>query len=78
VARGTSISGAGAPTSSARSPSPSRNGRIETGPLKAIVRKLPAGHPLRVVILSEPEEIDGDECFVKLTVWLKLLPAPED
>ena len=79
MARGTSNSGAGsAPTTSSRSPSPlveqRPNGKIATRPLKEIVRKLPPDHPLRVVVLSEPEEIDGDECFVKLTVWLRLLP----
>ena len=62
------------------SPSPSQpetsrpNGKVATRPLKELVRKLPLDHPLRVVILSEPDEIDGDECFVKLTVWLRLLP----
>ena len=44
------------------------------GQVKEIVRKLPLGHPLRVVVLSEPDEIDGNECFVKLSVWLRLLP----
>ena len=73
----------GAPKASASqlsSPSPSQpetarpNGKIATRPLKEIVRKLPPDHPLRVVVLGEPDEIDGDECFVKLTVWLRLLP----
>ena len=50
------------------------SGKVETRPLKEIVRKLPPDHPLRVVVLSEPDEIDGNECFVKLTVWLRLLP----
>ena len=79
MARGTSNSGAASTlTSSSRSPSPATeprpNGKIATRPLKEIVRKLPPDHPLRVVVLSEPEEIDGDECFVKLIVWLRLLP----
>ena len=62
------------------SPSPSSaanarpNAKVATRPLKEIVRKLPPDHPLRVVVLSEPDEIDGNECFVKLTVWLRLLP----
>ena len=79
MARGTSNSGAAsALTLSSRSPSPEvaprSNGKVLTRPLKEIVRKLPPDHPLRVVVLSEPEELDGDECFVKLTVWLRLLP----
>lgn len=50
------------------------DGKIETRPLKEIVRKLPRDHPLRVVILSEPDDMDLNEYFVKLTVWLRLLP----
>ena len=77
-ARGGISSGARAPPASSRSPSQPEtsrpNGKVATRPLKEIVRKLPPDHPLRVVILSEPDEIDGDECFVKLTVWLRLLP----
>ena len=79
MARGTSSSGPGGSPSSSRPPSlpvaPSPNGKVATGPLKDIVRKLPPNHPLRVVVLSEPDEIDGDEYFVKLTVWLRLLPS---
>ena len=78
MARGTSSSGSGGSPSSSRSPSlsgtPSPNGKVATRPLKDIVRKLPPDHPLRVVVLSEPDEIDGDEYFVKLTIWLRLLP----
>ena len=78
MARGTSSSGPGGSPSSSRPPSRIAellpNGKVETRPLKEIVRKLPPDHPLRVVILSEPDEIDGEECFVKLTVWLRLLP----
>ncbi len=77
-ARGGISSGASAPATSSRSPSRPEstrpNGKVATRPLKEVVRKLPPDHPLRVVILSEPDEIDGDECFVKLTVWLRLLP----
>ena len=71
-----------APQSPSRSPSrpeTSRpNGKVATRPLKEIVRKLPPDHPLRVVILSELDELDGDECFVKLTVWLRLLPKDSE
>ena len=63
------------PSRSSSSPETCRpSGKVATRPLKEIVRKLPPDHPLRVVVLSEPDEIDGDECFVKLTVWLRLLP----
>ena len=78
MARGTSSSEPGGSPSSSRPSSPpgapKLRGKIETRPLKDLVRKLPPDHPLRVVILSEPDEIDGEECFVKMTVWLRLLP----
>ena len=75
----TTVARAGARTTTFSSlPSPAAtplaNGKVSIGPVKEIVRKLPLGHPLRVVVLSEPDEIDGNECFVKLSVWLRLLP----
>jgi hypothetical protein len=81
MARATSVTRADALTSSSRTPSlpkvPQSNGKVTLRPIKDVVRKLQPNHPLRVVVLSEPEEIDGDEYFVKLTVWLKLLPRQE-
>ena len=78
MARETMISRPSGLTSSSGPPSlpetTGPTGKVATRPLKEIVRKLPPDHPLRVVILAEPDEIDGDECFVKLTVWLRLLP----
>jgi len=81
IRESTTVARAGAQkinTTASPSPSPIiaplANGKVPLGPVKEIVRKLPLGHPLRVVVLSEPDEIDGKECFVKLGVWLRLLP----
>ena len=78
MAHGTSFTRESALTSSSRTPTPPTrlpaNGKVAIRPIKDVARKLPPDHPLRVVILSEPDELDGDECFVKLTVWLRLLP----
>ena len=43
-------------------------------PLKEFVQRLSPDHPLRVVLMDEPDEIDRAEYCVKLTVWLRLLP----
>ncbi|MGP8146968.1 MAG: hypothetical protein ACLQAS_06110 [Thermoplasmata archaeon] len=42
--------------------------------MKEFVEKLSANHPLRIVLMSEPDEIGRSEYLVKLTVWLRLLP----
>ena len=83
MARGsTTVARAGAHTLTA-SPSPSpvgaplANGKVAIRPVKDVVRRLPPSHPLRVVVLSEPDELDGNEYFVKLSVWLRLLPKDE-
>ncbi len=51
-----------------------RNGAISLRPMKEFVAKLSANHPLRIVLMSEPDEIGRAEYLVKLTVWLRLLP----
>ena len=50
------------------------NGTISLRPMKEFVEKLSANHPLRIVLMSEPDEIGRSEYLVKLTVWLRLLP----
>ncbi len=77
MARGGSSKTSGSPALLPAPPlprSPGTSGFVSLRPIKEFVRKLPLGHPLRIIVLSEPDEIDGDECFVKLTVWLRLLP----
>jgi len=65
-------------SSALRAPPPARAGpwdeMISLRPLKEFVQKLNPDHPLRVVLMAEPDEIDRDEYYVKLTVWLRLLP----
>ena len=47
---------------------------VSLRPLKEFVQRLSPDHPLRVVLMDEPDEIDRAEYCVKLTVWLRLLP----
>ncbi len=42
--------------------------------MKEFAQKLSANHPLRIVLMGEPDEIGRGEFLVKLTVWLRLLP----
>jgi hypothetical protein len=78
MARGETTTRAGALTSSSRSPSPPQitgaNGKVSLRPIKEFVRSLRPDHPLRTVLMGEPDHIDSSEYLVKLTVWLRLLP----
>ena len=62
----------------ARSPSPPderiSEGKVSLRLVKQFVRNLEPAHPLRVVVISEPDEIDRVEYLIKLAVWLRLLP----
>lgn len=42
--------------------------------MKEFAQKLSASHPLRIVLMDEPDEIGRGEYLVKLIVWLRLLP----
>jgi hypothetical protein len=42
--------------------------------MKEFIRKLSPNHPLRAVLAGEPDVMDRGEFYVKLTVWLRLLP----
>ncbi len=78
TARGTTISEAGAPTSSSRAPSlpqaASTSGTVSLRPIKEFVRALRPDHALRLVLMDEPDEMDRGEYYVKLTIWLRLMP----
>jgi len=82
MARGTSISRAGALTTASPSPSLPTGEDVRTKvslrPVKEFVRSLRPEHPLRIVLAGEPDEIERSEYFVKLTVWLRLLPPDGD
>jgi hypothetical protein len=61
-----------------RPPSPRRGAvtRVRTVrlvPLKEFARKLRPDHPLRIVLVEEPDEMDAAEFCVKVSVWLRLL-----
>ena len=47
---------------------------VSLRPLKEFVQRLSPDHPLRVVLMEEPDEIDRTEYCVKLAIWLRLLP----
>ena len=67
-------------TTSKSSPSPSLvslargSGAVSIRPIKEFAQKLSPDHPLRIVLMGEPDEIGQGEYLVKLTVWLRLLP----
>ncbi len=76
VARGTTVTRAGALTSPSRPPSPTTipPETVSLRPIKEFVRNLRPDHPLRLVLVGEPDEMDRSEYYVKLTIWLRLLP----
>lgn len=64
-----------------RPPSPrrgalSRARTVRLLPLKEFARKLRPDHPLRVVLVEEPDEMDAAEFCVKVTIWLRLVLEP--
>gem|GEM_PF-2848595 len=72
---------ASAPTTLARSPSPSpvdttASGTVSLRPIKEFVRKLRPEHPLRVLLTGEPDVMSVREYCSKVSGWLRLLPAP--
>jgi hypothetical protein len=77
MAHGTTVTRAGAHTSSSWSPSPPQitgaNGKVSLRPIKEFVRSLRPDHPLRMVLMGEPDHINSSEYLVKLTAWLRLL-----
>ncbi len=43
-------------------------------PLKELVRKLSPSHPLRILLLGEPDAMPAAEFSSKIGGWLRLLP----
>ena len=41
-------------------------------PIKEAVQDLPSGHPLREVVLAEPDELPAEEYAAKAMVWARL------
>lgn len=55
-------------------PTPQPSVSIER--LKAFARnRLPTGHPLREVLLTERDKLAPEEFLAKMDIWLRLLPA---
>jgi hypothetical protein len=79
MAQGAIISKPLARTESSRSPSlptiVAQERKVSIRPLKEFAEQLSPDHPLRVVLLSEPDTINAGDYCVKLEVWLRLLPV---
>lgn len=52
---------------------PMTDGMVDLTPLKAVVRRLPSRHPLRLVVLAEPDWISRRDYVAKAEVWCRLL-----
>lgn len=68
--------GARRPTTSVRSPSPppdAGSGLVSIAPLKEVVRRIRADHPLRIVLQAEPDRMSREEYLRRLDLWLRLL-----
>ncbi len=80
MARGTSISRAGAPTTSSRSPSLARFAgadlMVSLREMKAMAQGLEPSHPLRILVLGEPDEIPREEYAAKVVGWFRLIVTP--
>jgi hypothetical protein len=45
---------------------------INTKAVKEFANELPESHPLRIILLSEENEIPTADFLVKIPIWLKL------
>ncbi len=48
---------------------------VSLRPLKDLVRKLSPSHPLRILLLGEPDAMPAAEFSSKIGGWLRLLPT---
>lgn len=48
---------------------------VSLRPLKELVRKLSPSHPLRILLLGEPDSMPRAEFSSKIGGWLRLLPT---
>ncbi len=82
MARGATISRAGALISSSRPPSLVRFAgadlMVSLREMKAMAQSLDPSHPLRVLILGEPDEIPRQEYAAKVVGWFRLIVTPAD
>jgi len=82
MARGATIPRAGVLTSSSRPPSLVRFAgadlMVSLHEMKAMVQSLDPSHPLRILLLGEPDEIPRQEYAVKVVGWFRLIVTPAD
>ena len=82
MARGTTISRAGALTTSSRPPSLVRFAgadlMVSLREMKAMAQSLDPSHPLRILVLGEPDEIPRHEYANKVVGWFRLIVTPAD
>jgi hypothetical protein len=82
MARATSVTRADALTSSSRTPSLVRFAgadlMVSLREMKAMAQSLDPSHPLRVLVLGEPDEIPREEYAAKVVGWFRLIVKPVD
>jgi hypothetical protein len=82
MARGTTISRAGALTTASRPPSPVRFAgadlMVSLREMKEMARSLGTSHPLRILLSGEPDEIPRQEYASKVVGWFRLIVTPVD
>jgi hypothetical protein len=69
----------------ARAPRPFPNGRhrgsnrmVSLRELKSMAHRLDPSHPLRILVLGEPDEIPRQEYATKVVGWFRLINSPVD
>jgi hypothetical protein len=82
MARVTSVTRADALTSSSRAPSLVRFAgadlMVSLREMKAMAQSLDPSHPLRILVLGEPDEMPRDEYAIKIVSWYRLILTPAD
>jgi len=82
MVRGTTISRAGALTTASRSSSLLRFAgadlMVSLREMKEMAQGLGPSHPLRILLLGEPDEIPRQEYANKVVGWFRLIVTPVD
>ncbi len=82
MARGATIARAGAHTTASPSPSlPRFEGAdlmVSLREMKAMAESLDPAHPLRILVLGEPDEIPRQEYASKILGWYRLIVTRAD
>jgi hypothetical protein len=55
-----------------------RDLRVNLTRLKSLASKMGSRHPLRILLLAEPDEIPWEEYATKSAMWFRLLKLKED